>query len=549
MISNHLFVILLLFYFKTVESARAPGPCSITNNVISYTGSECAYLVSPSPTPVTLSITAVGGDGAGGSPSTAPGKGDCITCIYNAPGGTTLYVNVGGMGSKSVGGYNGGGNSGIPINYGSNYCMTTKYDLGFCTSTSAVTNYCVKVNGTSVPGHCSGTSTIQCCLGGNTCSTPFGVGSCIDTSICGGTTVAKYCSGPSNIQCCIQGYGGGGASDVRTVSSTQPPAISLQSRIVIAGGGGGGATNNYTAPTTTSGPGNAGYPNGKDGKSLINGCQGLGGTQTAGGGTHNSSCASGSGSPGYLGIGSDGDEYGGGGGGGFYGGSGGATEFMNSSSGAYFSSAGSGGGGGSSFCITDMMSSCAQAQNGDPTANGKITITILPTPTLKPTGQPTGQPSSQPTNQPSNEPTSQPTENPTSQPTNQPSTQPTSQPISNPSTQPTNQPTRRPSRQPTSQPTRQPTSQSTNSTGKPILAVTSTPKSDATIPLNELILIIVFSSLGGLVIIIFVYALYKLWNKYLQMKERFDKYEKAIEDITVNPSREPGTRLRPSGIP
>jgi len=504
MISNHLFVILLLFYFKTVESARAPGPCSITNNVISYTGSECAYLVSPSPTPVTLSITAVGGDGAGGSASTAPGKGDCITCIYNAPGGTTLYVNVGGMGSKSVGGYNGGGNSGIPIKYGSNYCMTTKYDLGFCTSTSTTTNYCVKVNGTSVPGHCSGGNDIRCCLGGNTCSTPFGVGSCIDTSICGGTYVQGYCLGPSYIQCCIQGYGGGGASDVRTVSSTQQPAISLQSRIVIAGGGGGGATNNYTAPTT-SGPGNAGYPNGKNGKSLINGCQGLGGTQTAGGGTHNSSCASGSGSPGYLGIGSDGDEYGGGGGGGFYGGSGGATEFMNSSSGAYFSSTGSGGGGGSSFCITDMMSSCAQAQNGDPTANGKITITILPTPTLKPTGQPTSQPSSQPTNQPSNEPTSQPT--------------------------------------------RQPTSQSTNSTGKPILAVTYTPKSDATIPLNELILIIVFSSLGGLVIIIFVYALYKLWNKYLQMKERFDKYEKAIEDITVNPSREPGTRLRPSGIP
>ncbi|NPD04117.1 hypothetical protein HN031_05400 [Nocardioides sp. zg-1308] len=122
-------------------------------------------------------------------------------------------------------------------------------------------------------------------------------------------------------------HGGGGATDLRTVSRTA--AGSLESRLVVAGGGGGTDVNG-------SNGGDAGL-NGAAGTagSGATGGPGQGGTQTAGG-------AGGSGATaGSLGVGGNGgSSFGAGGGGGFYGGGGGG----GSSTGT-----GNGGGGGSSL--------------------------------------------------------------------------------------------------------------------------------------------------------------------------------------------------------
>ena len=131
-------------------------------------------------------------------------------------------------------------------------------------------------------------------------------------------------------------YGGGGASDVRTLSISNGTA-SLESRLLVAAGGGGSS-----APAASGGDaGSAGFPNGDP--SVAGGA----GTQTAGGA--GGSCAGGSagcGEPGVLGTGGAGGASGtgadtrgaGGGGGGLYGGGGG---------GATLSGTGGGGGGSS----------------------------------------------------------------------------------------------------------------------------------------------------------------------------------------------------------
>jgi len=66
-------------------------------------------------------------------------------------------------------------------------------------------------------------------------------------------------------------------------------------------------------------------------------------------------------------------------------------------------------------------------------------------------------------------------------------------------------------------------------TTQPTLSI----KSETTIPRVDLILILVFSSLGGSVIVLFVYALYKQRVTYLQIKDNFDKYEKTLDDIII----------------
>ena len=119
------------------------------------------------------------------------------------------------------------------------------------------------------------------------------------------------------------GLGGGGATDMRTVSASGE--ASLESRVLVAGGGGGG------------GDGRAGYAPGGD--AGLNGAPGVtapfssgwsaggGGTQSEGGyGGPGPSCC-GAGGGGALGAGGGAGDFngyqGGGGGGGFYGGGGG----------------------------------------------------------------------------------------------------------------------------------------------------------------------------------------------------------------------------------
>ena len=168
------------------------------------------------------------------------------------------------------------------------------------------------------------------------------------------------------------GYGGGGASDIRAGGEA------LKDRILVAGGGGGqggyDATNSKHAPYGVGGKGGdrvggsggtgSGYSSDTCGVDIPEeaGCGGSGGSQIAGGAGGLgglAQCGGNHGSSGRLGIGGaggipvttgSGNYYGcsglgGGGGGGYYGGGGGGGGGGYS----YFHGGGGGGGGGSSY--------------------------------------------------------------------------------------------------------------------------------------------------------------------------------------------------------
>jgi hypothetical protein len=191
-------------------------------------------------------------------------------------------------------------------------------------------------------------------------------------AVTGGETLYVEVGGPGNSQTggfngggSSSGFGdasgGGGASDVRTVSSTA--SGSLGSRLVVAGGGGGSGAagfesdNSQIAPGAGGAAGSAGSTGSSDAESDPGGNGGQAGTLTAGGaggsGGVNSIGESGPASTaGTQGQGGDGGSYsnlggsgGGGGGGGYYGGGGGGAGGRSTSAGG----GGGGGGGGYSY--------------------------------------------------------------------------------------------------------------------------------------------------------------------------------------------------------
>jgi hypothetical protein len=158
-------------------------------------------------------------------------------------------------------------------------------------------------------------------------------------------------TGPSR----IEGYGGGGASDIRRGRDT------LKERILVAGGGGGEEAFGWPEYAGLGGSGGGIHggagTNGYTGGSSHGGYGAGGGTQSGGGaggeGAGYSGSHGGAGSSGSLGVGGAGGQAGfgsgsyaggggGGGGGGYYGGGGGG-------SGVYYSGPGGGGGGGSAY--------------------------------------------------------------------------------------------------------------------------------------------------------------------------------------------------------
>jgi Glycine rich protein len=248
-----------IFLAASLSVLVFPALASGATTTFSYTGGEQTYTV---PVGVSLlSVTAIGA--AGGGPTEcclAAGRGAIVTGTVAVSPGETLYVEVGGAGAQSVGGFNGGGDS--PIRNG------------------------------------------------------------------------------------LSAFGGGGASDLRTVS--RPDSGSLASRLIVAAGGGGSAF-------PAAGGGDAGAPGGSSPGSSVGGGAG---TQTAGGAGGCNQLLIGCGADGALGIGGiggssgDGEQTreGAGGGGGLYGGGGGA--------GAFDGGVG-GGGGGSSLVPAGGSSSLA----------------------------------------------------------------------------------------------------------------------------------------------------------------------------------------------
>ena len=127
---------------------------------------------------------------------------------------------------------------------------------------------------------------------------------------------------------CYLGAGGGGASDVRTISRDDADQVaSLESRLIVAGGGGGGIESFY--PGVGGGAGSDGTVSGPTGFAV-----GRAGTITAGGA--GGGISGNVGQPGEFGLGGAGGDWdtsgiayanggGGGGGGGVYGGGGGGV--------------------------------------------------------------------------------------------------------------------------------------------------------------------------------------------------------------------------------
>jgi hypothetical protein len=77
----------------------------------SFTGAEQSYTVPAGVS--SLSVTAVGAPGGGpSSGGLAPGRGAVVSGVVDVAPGQVLYVEVGGNGGSSVGGFNGGGDSG-----------------------------------------------------------------------------------------------------------------------------------------------------------------------------------------------------------------------------------------------------------------------------------------------------------------------------------------------------------------------------------------------------------------------------------------------------
>ena len=84
----------------------------------------------------------------------------------------------------------------------------TSVGSGQCIQTSL----CSSKGGKSVPGACSGPDDLQCCVNVTPethCGTPYGDGTCMDTSLCTGNSISGYCPGADNIKCCLQGGGDG----------------------------------------------------------------------------------------------------------------------------------------------------------------------------------------------------------------------------------------------------------------------------------------------------------------------------------------------------
>lgn len=79
--------------------------------LFSYTGAQQTWTVPVGVTEVMIDV--VGGGGATNSGITTAGKGARVETTLTVTPGQTLYLYVGGAGSESTGGWNGGGNGGI----------------------------------------------------------------------------------------------------------------------------------------------------------------------------------------------------------------------------------------------------------------------------------------------------------------------------------------------------------------------------------------------------------------------------------------------------
>ena len=257
-ICNHLFLLVALFFALHPYSAQ-----NIQN--FNYTGATQTFVV---PSCVTsISVTARGAQG--GTSGYAGGLAGFASGVMTVTPGQTLYINVGGMGTITAGGFNGGGNGGVsPASSGGGGGGATDIRLN---SNVLAARVLVAGGGGGSGGSTSYNATAGNGGGGSSCNSPLGVGG----GGAGGcaTGNAGGCTGGT-----ASGYGTGGGGG--GVTSGGPTAGSSTGTFGQAGSFGiGGDGGSYTGATFCNGGGGGGggYYGGAGGMSGSGGCNGGGG--------------------------------------------------------------------------------------------------------------------------------------------------------------------------------------------------------------------------------------------------------------------------------
>lgn len=293
--------ICVMFILPVFSHAQTTLTFTYTGNTQTFTIPSCV---------ASMTITAIGAGGGTGQSSSNPGYGATAIGVMTGTPGQVLYINVGGQGSLTAGGFNGGGNGGVAAtSSGAGGGGASDVRLG----TNALSSRILVAaggggsggNGYAGPYNPYGGNG----GGGSSFSSATGVGGQAGQSSCGTSNNGGEAGGSAP----SYGTGGGGGG-------------------YTSGGGGGGQ------PSSTTG----GY-----------GCNGVLGGGGDGGGT-GFTCGGATG----------GQNGGGGGGGGYYGGGGGMTGTGGCNG---------GGGGGSSYANTTYFSSTSFSTPTS-SGHGTITI-------------------------------------------------------------------------------------------------------------------------------------------------------------------------------
>lgn len=105
----------------------------------------------------------------------------------------------------------------------------TKYAFNLCSS-GGIEGVCVSISagccsGKTTSNLCPGSSDVKCCTE-NSCSTPYGTGTCKQTSACTGKSYSGYCTGPTDLQCCVSGSPSSGSFGVDVSASVSSSTFS-----------------------------------------------------------------------------------------------------------------------------------------------------------------------------------------------------------------------------------------------------------------------------------------------------------------------------------
>jgi hypothetical protein len=255
-------------YYVAAAAATAAASGSLSFN---HTGSSQVWTV---PQGVT-SITVQAWGAKGGNGLLQGGNGGAASGVLSVVPGTTIQINVGGQGSVTAGGFNGGGNGGIgSSSSGSGGGGASDIRIN---GTTLANRVLVAAGGGGVGGNAT-TYNAAAGIGGSgaNCAAPFGVGG----------SAANGC-GVGNIGTCAGGtapsYGtGGGGGGLNSGGALAGSGGGSFGQGGSLGQGGGGGNNAATYGGTGGGVnggggGGGGYFGGAGGMSGNGGCNGGGG--------------------------------------------------------------------------------------------------------------------------------------------------------------------------------------------------------------------------------------------------------------------------------